>query len=132
MLVLWEHYLSELAEVNKELLTLASRSEKLKTLESFGSRDTSLSIHMELYNKDLIARKTKKFEKDRRAFSNGNAYKWGMRNIGGRTRASYQPRGNIIDTDVSSSGAETDIFFHHLTRKEPSGSLHQDANTFCT
>lgn len=108
MLLLREHHQAELVEINKELLELSAKGEKLKHHASFSNRDAALSSLMESYNKDLITRKSKKFDKDKRAFALGNTYKWGSRNISNRNRSSFPSRGNPMETDISSSCTETD------------------------
>lgn len=63
---------------------------------------------MELFTKSLINNKNKKFEKDRRAFQNDRAYKWGSRNGTGRSRNDQGLRPLNMDNYASSTGNNND------------------------
>lgn len=64
---------------------------------------------MEGFTKNVINKKNRKFEKDKRAFANGKAYRWNNRYILGRTRFNAGLRDSEYDRFASSSGTETDM-----------------------
>lgn len=83
---------------------------------------------MEHYNKDLISKKTKKFDKDKRAF-NSNAYIWGFLNLDA-PGLRFLPQKEIV-RPISAPRELTlilSLLFSHRRKVQTQGSTMQMRN----
>lgn len=102
------HHQLELIEIQKELDALEIKSKKLQGQDGFELRNKDLADYIERFNKNFIQNKSKKFDKDNRAFSQGRAYHW-QQNTYNRRFQSRPNRGEgATNHRFSSSGSETD------------------------
>lgn len=76
MHILREHYESELANVEREILDVQAKLTPFSELYICKSSLQNLQTSIEILNRDIVKGKGKKFQRDSLAFNLGRAYKW--------------------------------------------------------
>lgn len=76
MSLLTEEYKKRLLDIVRNIEDLYSKLNTFNTHPSFSELNEKLKIHIEGYNKNILAKKVSKFLRDKQAFHEGRAYKW--------------------------------------------------------
>lgn len=61
----------------------------LKTHPSYAESEEKLKCHLEQFNKNILIKKSKKLQRDRKAFEDGKEYKWQLNQTNARTLGQY-------------------------------------------
>lgn len=76
MLLLIDEYAKRIVDIDGKLEKLQNQMSLLRTHVSFSESEERLKRHLEQFNKDILIKKDKKLQRDRKAFEDGRAYKW--------------------------------------------------------
>lgn len=98
MLLLQNEYQQQLRGMDMEIQTLYTRLSALKKHEQYTVYEKKLKEHLEIFSKNILIKKEKKYWRDKNAFGEGRAYKWNT-NSQIRKSSRFPKQNNINQTN---------------------------------
>lgn len=93
METLIDEYTKRTKTLDTEITKICEYLQKIRTHQSVMNKEKKLKIHLESFNKDILIKKSQKFQRDKNAFEAGKAYKWNQnRNTTRNTNATSNSR----------------------------------------
>lgn len=84
MSLLINEYQKRITAFGEKLEKLQNQMVPLKTHHLFPESEAKLKCHLEQFNKNILTKKDKKLQRDRKTFEDGKAYKWQSTQSNGR------------------------------------------------
>lgn len=103
MKLLVSQYDKDLTQLDTDIERLNVQFQHIKETPAFTAGWQEMRIRLETLNKDIILKKQSKFNKDKLAFSEGRAYRWGGRPANRNFRTKSHPTHNTSHEDVMES-----------------------------